>query len=245
MVSSFASCGFCPPAGCALCGQLSDAMARKLVDNMQTVRFERGNNLTLETFSAGGLAVLATGSVALAHLFPDGRRAIVGFNVAGEGLWFGSHTDARELCIEALSDITVRILEGRALAALARNEAELYRAMLAWARADATRALRGMASLSRMTASERLATFLYDFIQRTCRGVEDGYEVTLPMNREAIADHLGLKPETVSRQFTQLKHAGLIVLPRPGLIRVRMADALRLMVPYDMAGDIDAYEMAG
>ena len=49
----------------------------------------------------------------------------------------------------------------------------------------------------------------------------------LPLTREAMADYLGLTLETVSRQISALKKAGVIVLE--GKRRVIVPDVVRLM----------------
>ncbi|WP_336314448.1 helix-turn-helix domain-containing protein [Sphingobium sp. AntQ-1] len=51
----------------------------------------------------------------------------------------------------------------------------------------------------------------------------------LPLSRGAIADVLGLTIETVSRQMTKLKMAGVIALPGGRAVTILKRDALRRM----------------
>ena len=73
-----------------------------------------------------------------------------------------------------------------------------------------------MLILGRKTAREKIASFLFILAKREApagRSVLNGsVQMELPMTREAIADYLGLTLETVSRQFSALKGAGIIVL---------------------------------
>ena len=71
--------------------------------------------------------------------------------------------------------------------------------------------------LSRMTASERLASFLLELAERrdTPRAVD------LPMSRYDIADYLGLTMETVCRTFSAFKRDALIALPTPQRVELR------------------------
>jgi CRP/FNR family transcriptional regulator len=86
-----------------------------------------------------------------------------------------------------------------------------------------------MLLLGRKTAREKIATFL-SILARRAAALEnktpgDGLGFELPLTREAIADYLGLTIETVSRQITALRKAGVIVL----------ADARNIQVPNYMA----------
>jgi CRP-like cAMP-binding protein len=65
--------------------------------------------------------------------------------------------------------------------------------------------------LGRQTAKERVLSFLIRLA--TNAGAEDGEAVALPMNRQDMADYLGLTIETVSRVMTDLKRSRLVTLP--------------------------------
>ena len=51
------------------------------------------------------------------------------------------------------------------------------------------------------------------------------------MRRDEIADFLGLKAETVSRQLTSLRKQGILGLPKPGEIVIRDRDRLEALIP--------------
>jgi CRP/FNR family nitrogen fixation transcriptional regulator len=76
--------------------------------------------------------------------------------------------------------------------------------------------------LGRLTANERMAAFLTDLHER--QG-EDGI-VNLPMQRNDIADYLGMTFETVSRVLRVLKERGLIRLRSVDRVEILDADAL-------------------
>ena len=64
--------------------------------------------------------------------------------------------------------------------------------------------------LGRMTAQERVASFLLDLTERIA-AIKNGIAVLeLPMSRRDIADSLGLTIETVSRQLSQLREHGIL-----------------------------------
>jgi CRP/FNR family transcriptional regulator len=87
-------------------------------------------------------------------------------------------------------------------------------------------------SLARQSAQEKIAGFLLDMALRAsstgCRATPDGpMTFDLPLTRGQIADVLGLTIETVSRQMTRLKTAGVIALPGGRAITISDPDALQ------------------
>ena len=88
----------------------------------------------------------------------------------------------------------------------------------------------------RKTAQEKIGTFLVILARRAAAlshvAPGDGLSFELPLTREAISDYLGLTIETVSRQITGLRKAGVIELQDARHIRV--PDYLALL---DVAGE--------
>ncbi len=83
--------------------------------------------------------------------------------------------------------------------------------------------MRGLAVLlGRMTAAEKVATYLLGAVEET-----DG-SCVLRLTRGEIADHLGLTIETVSRNFSIMKKSGLIEESR-GVLVVRDMAAMELV----------------
>ncbi len=93
-----------------------------------------------------------------------------------------------------------------------------------------------MLLLGRKTAREKIASLLVIIARRDAvlnsTTVGDGLRFALPLTREAMSDYLGLTIETVSRQISALKKAGIIVLEDSR--HVRVPDYVALL---DEAGD--------
>jgi CRP/FNR family transcriptional regulator, anaerobic regulatory protein len=83
--------------------------------------------------------------------------------------------------------------------------------------------------ISKLSASERLASFLVALSQRNERRGLSPLSVILPMRRIDIADYLGLTIETVSRTFTQLRRKGLIELQGASVVMFRQLDTLKAL----------------
>jgi CRP/FNR family transcriptional regulator len=73
---------------------------------------------------------------------------------------------------------------------------------------------------------ERLTSTLLRLMERTGRDHEGGSMIDLPMTREDLADYAGLRFETVSRCFSQLRKKGVILLKDKGSVLVPHPEAL-------------------
>ena len=90
-----------------------------------------------------------------------------------------------------------------------------------------------MTMIGRSSAGERLAWFLVMLAARSAR-LEDGAQVIdLEMQRQDIADYLGLTIETISRTFTQYKDRGLIRLATTRRIEILRPAALEALAAAD------------
>jgi CRP-like cAMP-binding protein len=78
--------------------------------------------------------------------------------------------------------------------------------------------------LGRMTASERIATFLLGLGRR--QHTAAGATIDLAMNRKDVADYLGLTVETVSRTMSALKRKGIIAFADAETVQLRQSTAL-------------------
>ena len=64
--------------------------------------------------------------------------------------------------------------------------------------------------LGKLTATERMANFILNISDQRARIKWQDNPVSLPMNRQDIADYLGLTIATVSREVTKLKTSNII-----------------------------------
>lgn len=158
--------------------------------------------------AAGPLYLVEFGTVRVCRMTSDGRRQISAFHFAGEIFGFevgGEH----QSFAESVDGAGIRIL--RPSAGESFGPGALSVALRGLARAQDHLVL-----LGRMTATEKMATFLLDLLDRQ----ESGGLLNLPMQRNDIADYLGLTFETVSRVLRVLKDNGVVRLPRIDQIEV-------------------------
>lgn len=83
-----------------------------------------------------------------------------------------------------------------------------------------------MMQLGHKSARQRIADFLVSMAERLSGSTSGECRLILPMSRRDIGDSLGLTIETVSRQFTELREAGLIETRGRSLVQLRDIAAL-------------------
>ena len=164
--------------------------------------------------TTGPLYLVEFGTVRICQLTADGRRQITSFCYAGDvfGLEAG---DEHEFYAESVDGAGIRVLR-------AANDAGFAHRLLNLALRRFARMQSHLVLLGRMSANEKMANFLVDLLDR--QGSDD--IINLPMQRNDIADYLGLTFETVSRVLRVLKDRAIIRLQSVDRIEVLDADAL-------------------
>ena len=151
---------------------------------------------------------IVSGVVRTCKFLSDGRRQIDAFHVAGDVFGFETGAEHR-LSAEAVSDCTLIPYRRRGFEVLAGRDDRVAGQLFSYAMRCLERAQEHSLLLGRRSASQKLATFLLEMVDRRC-----GNEVIdLAMTRQDIADYLGLTIETVSRTFTKFKNEKLLALP--------------------------------
>jgi CRP/FNR family transcriptional regulator len=202
-------CAHCAVRAIAVCTALSSPELERLSSIALTREFAAGDTLFRAEDAAATVGTVIRGTIKTYKLLADGRQQIVGFLFPGD--FVGSPTQqTHHVFAEALTPVELCVFPFSAVQRLIREMPNLERRLLAIAHEDLDLAQDWMLLLGRKTAQERLATFLLLLVEKArARGVTGG-ALELPMNRGEIADYLGLTIETVSRQFSKLRKAGLI-----------------------------------
>jgi CRP/FNR family transcriptional regulator, nitrogen fixation regulation protein len=180
-----------------------------------TKTFAKDQQIFCEGSSTDFIYRVVSGGVRSTRLFADGRRHISDFYLPGDV--FGVELDAARLATaEALGETVLVVARRSSLAP--ESDPSLCRHALR----ELRRCQDHVLNLGRRGAAERIASFLIDLARRL--DADDAFD--LPMNRQDIADYLGLTIETVSRTMTQFDREGLIALKGCRRIRLRRPAAL-------------------
>jgi CRP/FNR family transcriptional regulator len=165
--------------------------------------------LCWEGDSAGHVYSVSHGVLRLTRLLPDGRRHIAGFSYPGDFIGV-TLEDEHSFTIEAVSAAKLcRFPRGR-FDEFVETHPNMARRLYSDAASQLVAAQQQMVLLARKTAPERIATFLLQMVGRTKQVAGEPLRARLPMVRIDIADYLGIRIETVSRELGALKAARII-----------------------------------
>jgi CRP/FNR family transcriptional regulator, nitrogen fixation regulation protein len=164
---------------------------------------------------------VVAGTVRITKLLVDGRRHIAEFCFSGDCFGF-DNTPERVYAAEAVGEVVVMRFPRRATERLIDENPQLARRFCDMTMRDLAHAQTRMLLLGRMTAPERVASFLLEMFDRG----DAGRAVELPMSRTDIADYLGLTIETVCRVLSGFKRDGAIAIPTAHRIELRNRAAL-------------------
>jgi CRP/FNR family transcriptional regulator len=171
---------------------------------------------------ASNIYEVASGSVMLYKLLPDGRRQVV--EILGPGDLFGVPAgEVYDVSAETLTETLVHLMSRKD----AENSEVMQEHMKKCLVSQVQNLHEHAVLLGRKSAHERVASFLMRFVPSrgdfACVGPQgdvDESVVTLNMTRQEIADFLGLTIETVSRVLSDMKRRKVITMEKQDRIRV-------------------------
>jgi len=166
---------------------------------------------------AGPLYFVEFGCVRICRLSADGRRQITAFHTAGEVFGFEAGAE-HESYAESVDGAGVRVLRTNC-----GNQPSA--SLLLLAVKSLARTQNHLMVLGRRNANERMAALLIDLNERQGGGAL----VHLPMQRNDIADYLGITFETVSRILRYLKDQRIVRLKAVNEIEILDHEALEDM----------------
>ncbi|PWI77377.1 hypothetical protein DEO48_24705 [Enterobacter sp. CGMCC 5087] len=183
-----------------------------------------------DTFS--GLWLIKFGAVKTFYINAGGEEQITGFYLPGEYIGLdGLPGECHRGYAQVIDDCAVYPLSPTALSEfMGTSEARrhVYRLMSEHLCQNKARYYQ----LTRLSAGERLAYFIYDFAVRYGFQGVVMLDFRLPMLRCDIANYIGVTPETVTREIIKLVDAGAF------LFSGRQITGLRPTIMTQRAGDM-------
>ncbi len=184
------------------------AIGRKLREVAFPVAVSRGSIAPLD-HTQGALVFIADGSTKLVAHASNDREQIVAFHFGGDLVSIPADFQ-HAFNLVALHDSSLVIFSTGEFLDRVGGEPMIMRALLYRYQTALFRCRDKALGLGRKNAQERLASFLLTMAERLDTENGDRCELDLPMSRRDIGDSLGLTIETISRQFSELRAAGLI-----------------------------------
>ena len=211
-------CLDCAVRRTAPCSAVTSETANELSRMGHRRRIPAGQILYGGLNASKTFSIIVDGVVKLVNVQPDGGNQIVGLQFPSDfvGRPFG---EATPMLAEAATDLEVCAFSGSAFEALMQTHPDLERCIFKRTVDDLDAARQWMYMIARKTAEERVASLLMLMARKLKGAGDDGFladevEFNLPLSRTEIAECLGLRLETVSRQFATLKAEGIIATGR-------------------------------
>jgi CRP/FNR family transcriptional regulator len=189
--------------------------------------FNEGASIVGEDEREDFCAIVICGVAKLSRTFSNGRRQVVGLLFPSDivGRPFGTSPYQ----VDAATDILLCLIDKNRFEHLIRDNPRIEHGFSEHTLDELDAAREWMLVLGRMTAAEKVASFLLMVARRAepvghgTPGEASGRRVALPLDRSGVADYLGLRIETVSRQFTNLRQQSIIDTEEAGRV-VRILD---------------------
>lgn len=210
----------------AICGALEPHQLADFATASSHVRFKPGQTVCEEGAPADWVFSVTSGVIGLHKALPDGRRQTTGFLFAGDFLGLSSRV-VNACGGDAATEVEACRFARTRFETYLESYPGLRKRLLGMTIDELSAAHEHMLLLGRKSARERLASFLLRLSDRATARQMPANPLSLPMRRAAIADHLGLTVETVSRAFTGLARSGVIEMMSPGAVRIASMPALR------------------
>jgi CRP-like cAMP-binding protein len=181
---------------------------QSLDDLAETAEWRRGQEICGQDRPADTWFRLISGAARRSVVRIDGRRQIVDLLLPGDVFGFSAAPEY-DYAVEAVAEGTrTACYPRRRVEHLADADPRLARELRELAFAAISRLQAQLVLIGRVTAREKVGSFLVELGSRLTNSHSD--RVELPISRYDIADYLALSVETVSRSLTELKQRGLI-----------------------------------
>lgn len=220
-------CRSCEARHGGMCGVLEPDELLTLARYTHKANHAAGDELIGESTETTSYANVMKGVVKLTKGLEDGRQQVVGLQFAPDflGRLFGRESN---VTAQAASEVELCVVPRPALERLIAETPHLEHRLMQQTLRELDEARDWMVTLGRKTASEKVASFLLLVALHTDPDHDEGEPARfdLPLTRGDIADFLGLTIETVSRQLSRMRAAGIIRIE--GLRSVEVLDLDRL-----------------
>lgn len=203
-------CQDCVVRDTSLCASLCDSELAELSRLGRNIAVREGTVVSWEGDDNLVCAIIVSGAIKLLKTTPDGREQAVG--LLAEGDFVGQpFADSGALTAIAIRDTELCIYPRSSFERVMADQPKLERALLERTMRSLNEARDRQLTLTRKSAKARVSGFLLGLMSVGNKG-----PIEVPLSRGDIGDYLGLTIETVSRQFTELKVAGIIAADRGG-----------------------------
>ena len=198
---------------CPICSSHEESVTEQIASKLMLRRFDRGAIVCSQEDPCRGLYIIGKGTVKVFRLTAEGKETVLAVLSSGDTFGEASlHQKKHSESIAAMTDLEVFFLKQDDLEQTLRQYPTLYpsviNAMVRWV----DRLNLVIDNISTASARERVAKYLRSLSADTAGTREDLNTIELPFKKHEVALMLGLRPETLSRAFSDLEQEGAIRL---------------------------------
>lgn len=175
------------------------------------IRLAPGQHVLSEGEANPYLYTVLSGWMFKYKMLEDGRRQIINYALPGDLLGLqGAMLDKMQHSIEALTDVTLCVLDKERLWTLYRDHHGLAFDVTWIAAAEKSILAEYLVSAGQRTASERIAFLLLVLFRRARDlGMVDGNTLRLPITQEHFGDTIGFSLVHTNKRLSRLRRSGI------------------------------------
>jgi len=231
------SCENCTHSLCAkkvpIFSFLSDDELRKVVDMTGHKIYKKGDILCSLGSKSDTLFIINEGQVKISKLTKEGKQQIVHIFTSGD--FFGelslfSNDEIYNFDAYAISNVKICTLTKHDMDRIIMSNPKISLKLLQVISKRLTQTENLAQNLATNDVEIRIAFMLLEFGEKYGITVSQGLQINLPINREEMANYVGVTRETISRKLSIFEELGIISLKGNKVLIIKQIDILRSYV---------------
>ena len=204
--------------------EFTDEEVAAICSTVTPRRFARHEFIVREGEPGDTFFVIASGSVAVCRISPDGRETIL--SILKEGDFFGEmsmfDSSLRSASIKTLSEVEVGLIKQETFLEMLEEHPRLARQFVVVLAERLRVANRLVATTTSQDARARVASLLLYLAERFGEPSDDGTRITLRLTHQEMANMIGTTRETVNRALNRFWDDHLVDRRSPQLVLTDM-----------------------
>lgn len=211
---------------------LNDEELLEISKLIERRRYKKGQVIFFEGDIFNKLYIIHRGKVKIYKYTKEGKEQIL--YILSEGEFIGDmhllKSGAAEFNAEALEDVTICTFTKENFEAIIKTSPAITFNILEKMHDRIVNLENLVKTLSTKDVESRLAAMLISFGDSFGEPTEAGIEINTPLNREDMANFIGITRETISRKLTSLAEEGIIELIGNKKIVIKQLDSLKELI---------------
>lgn len=195
--------------------------------------YKKGAMLCSQGEKSDTLFILNEGKVKISKLTKEGKEQIVHIFTTGD--FFGelslfSSDETYGFDAYAISDVKICTLNKQDMNKIIMSNPEISLKLLQVITKRLTQTENLAQNLATNDAEIRIAFMILEFCEKYGITTDEGLKINLPINREEMANYVGVTRETISRKLSIFEELGIISLKGNKILIIKQLDMLKSYV---------------